>query len=93
MGSASSDGGVEDGSDGLSVALGSGFTSGLVEVTDVWDRDGGDDADDGDDDEHFHEGEASLEGGIDFREFHDVDLVWLLDFFDISELRSGDLEL
>jgi hypothetical protein len=91
VGSASSDGGVEDGSDGLSVALGSGVTSAVVEVTDVWDRDGGDDADDGNDDEHFYEGEAGLEGGIAFRELHGV--VWLLDIFDISDFHSSDPKL
>lgn len=69
---ASGDGGVKHRSDGLRIAFAGGDLGAVVQVADVRNRDRGDDADDGDDDEHFHEAEASLAGGIELDVFHGV---------------------
>ena len=67
-------GGV-NGGDALGVALITGVLRSRVDVSDVWDRDGGDDADHGDHDEHFNKAEASLKGG-NFGLFHSILVFW-----------------
>ena len=59
-GSASSASGLEHGSDVLSVTLCLGFRGAFEHVRESWDGDGGENADDGDDDEQFNQAESTF---------------------------------
>jgi hypothetical protein len=93
-GSTSSNGGVQHGSNGLSIALASGDTSAVVDRTDVRDGDSGDDADDCDHDEHFNKAETSLKG-VNFHVFHSVFCFgyWTLNFWVTLLIQEAAFEV